>query len=144
MTMMEEPPREQRRSMVTQMWIVSLGISVFCCAIFSALIAFYVSDLGKTLNTIDSRLANLEVRGSMMAPVVAPRQPPAVIDVPSAAPVVPETPPAPLPVETPSAAPAPVPEAPPAPPAPPSAPEAGAPEPLTPPESDSGTTPPTP
>ena len=104
MSMMEDPSRgDQRRGVAMQMWIVSLCISVFCCAIFSALVAFYVGGLGKTLNAIDSRLANLEVHGTMPAnPVVAPRPPvPAVavrpIDAPGVAPIppggIPVTPP---------------------------------------------------
>jgi hypothetical protein len=98
MSMMEEPPREERKGVVVQMWLVSLGISIFCCAIFSALIAFYIGDLSKTLLSIDVRLASLETRPAplpptAMAPPVAPPAPAAPIDVPPAAPApVPEAP----------------------------------------------------
>ncbi len=139
MSMMEEPPRDERRGVVVQMWLVSLGIAVFCCAIFSALVASYVGHLSETLNSIDTRLANMETRptpplGAMVAP------PPAA--APVVAPVV-DTPAAPTPAPSPAAetAPAPVPEmaaptvAPPGSPAaeiPSAAPAAtGAPEPIT-------------
>jgi hypothetical protein len=118
MSMMEEPPREERKGVVVQMWLVSLGIAVFCCAIFSALIAFYVGDLGKTLLSIDTRLANLEIKppvatplATMPMPVPVPA-PSSALDAPTAAPTV-TTPVVvtPAPEIVPPSAPAPVPEA---------------------------------
>jgi hypothetical protein len=103
--------REQNNKRV---WAVSLGISVFCCVIFSGMIVYYVSTLGKTLNTIDNRLATLESRGVLPSlPPSAAAVPMPEIDMPSAAPL--EAEPVSMQQETVPAAPPPSNEAPPAP-----------------------------
>ena len=55
-----------------QPWIASLGISVFCCAVFFVVMSNYVAQLSKTLDKIDMRLAAIEARPLASAPAVAP------------------------------------------------------------------------
>lgn len=59
-----------------QPWIVSLGISVFCCALFFAVMSNVVGKLNATLDKIDARLATIEsqtaVAASAPVPVVSP------------------------------------------------------------------------
>jgi hypothetical protein len=101
--------REQNNKRV---WAVSLGISLFCCVIFSGMIVYYVSTLGNTLNTIDNRLATLESRGVLPSlPPSAAAVPMPESDIPSAAPLAE---PASLHQETVPSAPPPSNEAPPA------------------------------
>ncbi len=105
MTMDSGNSRDGRVSNMVMMWIVSLGISVFCCTVFSALVAFYVSDIGKTLIAINERLGRLEGRSMvMMTPVIPPRpaaparRMPSIVAPPAAAPAVaPEPVPVPVP-----------------------------------------------
>ena len=93
-----------------QPWIVSLSISVFCCAIFFAMMSNYVGKLNATLDKIDGRLAAIEARAALPAPVPLTIQPPIMPSVqipsvqPSAAPV-PEAVAPVLPSVPPSAAP---------------------------------------
>jgi hypothetical protein len=61
-------------------WIVSLGISVFCCALFFAFMSSYVGSINQSLTQIDERLANIEARG--MSPINAYEQPVAQQPVP--------------------------------------------------------------
>lgn len=67
---MSEHSTEVKNSI--QSWIVSLGISVFCCALFFALMSNYVNKLDATLNKIDDRLAALEVLASAPKPEPMP------------------------------------------------------------------------
>ncbi len=57
-----------------QPWIVSLGISVFCCALFFAFMSSYVGSINKSLSQIDERLAGMEARAlaAASAPTPAP------------------------------------------------------------------------
>lgn len=93
----------------TQMWMVSLAISVFCCALFFAFLSMYVNDVSKTLASIDERLANIENKTGL-ANLVAPPSTPVAIPAPPAAEIQPVGSPvpieAPVPAETPAAAPA--------------------------------------
>lgn len=92
----------------TQMWMVSLAISVFCCALFFAFLSMYVSDVSKTLASIDERLAGIEqkVNAAGLVPPPAP-----AVNIPTQLPpaaIQPIAPPAPLPeVEVPGTEPAP-------------------------------------
>lgn len=45
-----------------QPWIVSLGISIFCCALFFAFMSNYVGMINASLKEIDERLASIEAR----------------------------------------------------------------------------------
>ncbi|MBI3420230.1 MAG: hypothetical protein HY053_08875 [Proteobacteria bacterium] len=115
----QNPP--ERKPNTTQMWIVSFAVSILCCAVFSAIIFYYLGGFGKTLVTIDNRLANIEARamlGAVPPPpplsttvTVTPPEPAPEPQVPSAAPIDHPPPVTPPSVAEPSAA-APVPEAP--------------------------------
>lgn len=105
-------------------WVISLAISVFCCALFFAFLSTYVGSISQSLTRIDERLANIEAQRLVAppvpaaAPAAAPGQPPlgpfpTVIPpaAPAPAPVPEAAAPAPTPASVPAAAPAPVPEA---------------------------------
>ncbi len=68
-----------------QPWIVSLSISVFCCAIFFAMMSNYVGKLNATLDKIDGRLAAIEARAAAPAPLHLTVQPPIMpsVQIPS-------------------------------------------------------------
>jgi hypothetical protein len=74
-------------------WIVSLGISVFCCALFFAFMSSYVGAINQSLTQIDERLASIEARGTSPVNSYEP--------VPSPAPAVQQPVQAPT-IETPS------------------------------------------
>jgi len=80
--------RENKR-----VWFVALSVAVGCCVIFSVMMIYFVTTWGKTLNAIDNRLANLEMR-DMDLPSLPPSA--AAVPVPSAE-EIPAA--APLPVE---------------------------------------------
>ncbi len=70
-----EAPKADRKNMITQMWLISLAISVLCCALFLMLTSFYVTDINKNLAMIDMRLSSIESH-TVVAPVaVAPVAP---------------------------------------------------------------------
>ncbi len=114
---MPDPSEGQtNRKDMMQMWLVSLAISVFCCALFFAFLSMYVADISGMLMRIDERLANIEQRANMVAnmpppilvhPVQAPLTPPAAIPPsPPAGETSEATPPSPPPPgATPSTAP---------------------------------------
>ncbi len=64
-----------------QPWIVSLGISVLCCALFFAIMSNYVTKLNEALDKIDNRLALMEARASALASAPAPSPSPAPLTV---------------------------------------------------------------
>lgn len=112
----------ENKGNMTQTWVISLAISVFCCALFFAFLSTYVNAISQTLTKIDERLANIEAQ-RVGAPAVVPT--PSAGQQPPLGPFPTVIPPAPSAGEAaPSVAPAPVeavvsPEAPPAPPVPP-------------------------
>lgn len=98
-----------------QPWIVSLGISVFCCALFFAFMSSYVGSINKSLSQIDERLANMEARAlaaasapapvpAVAVPVVVPAVPAPPVDAPSGVTGsgVPSAAPAPTPASVPT------------------------------------------
>lgn len=111
---------------IFQMWVVSLAVSVLCCAIFSAMISYYVTEIKRSMRSIDDRLARME-RNSIAAnllqqPIIAPIkvqpvapptpvEPPPAPSAPNAAEPISATPtqqpPAPEPVAPPAVAPPP-------------------------------------
>lgn len=55
-----------------QPWIVSLGISVFCCAVFFFIMSKVVANLNETLDRIENRLIAIETRPPVTVPVPVP------------------------------------------------------------------------
>ncbi|MBY0428529.1 MAG: hypothetical protein K2Q32_04845, partial [Alphaproteobacteria bacterium] len=91
---MSEHVTEIKKSI--QPWIVSLGISVFCCALFFAIMSNYVGKLNETLDKIDARLADIEARTAELR--TDPAMPHPVAGQPSANPPMPTLAPPPQPV----------------------------------------------
>jgi len=60
--MTEDKQNAERKSFIIHMWLISLAISVLCCALFSMMTSFYVKDLNRNLAEINSRLAGIEAR----------------------------------------------------------------------------------
>jgi cytochrome c-type biogenesis protein CcmH/NrfG len=55
-----------RKGFIIHMWLISLAVSVLCCALFSMLTSFYVKDINRNfdenLSRINDRLAAMEVQ----------------------------------------------------------------------------------
>lgn len=67
-----------------QPWIVSLGISIFCCALFFAFMSSYVGAINKSLAQINDRLASMEARAVATTSAPAPAAPTVVTPAPVA------------------------------------------------------------
>jgi hypothetical protein len=68
-------------------WFIALSVAVGCCVVFSVMMIYFVTTWGKTLNAIDNRLANLEMRGMEL-----PSLPPSAAAVPIPGPEIPAAP----------------------------------------------------
>ncbi|NDE90064.1 MAG: hypothetical protein EB059_02835 [Alphaproteobacteria bacterium] len=82
---MSDCSNEQKNN--TQLWIASLGVSIFCCALFFIFMLNYISTINTTLVQIDERLASIEARQLKAHLPIAQPAAPVALPVPVAAPI---------------------------------------------------------
>jgi hypothetical protein len=61
-----------KKNNTLQTWIVSLAVSIFCCALFFVFASTYINTLNVTLSKIDERLADIEKNQVTALPPVMP------------------------------------------------------------------------